>query len=91
MHLIIERTGWETVGREGETFVPEMVQAMTDCAACNSDGLSDCVHKYLPYPGHARCSECGMGEKQGHVATCSKIQRWTPQTARQRVGETFRS
>jgi hypothetical protein len=38
--------------------------------------------KPMPYPGHARCSECGMGEKQGHVATCSKVQRWTPQTAR---------
>jgi len=44
-----------------------------------------------PFPGHARCSECGMGEKQGHVATCSKVQRWTPQTARQRVGGTFGS
>lgn len=44
-----------------------------------------------PFHGHARCSECGMGEKQGHDATCSKIQRWTPQTARQRVGGTFGS
>ena len=47
--------------------------------------------EWLRFPGYARCSECGNGEKQGHAGGCSKLQRWTPETARQRVGGTFGS